>query len=110
MAERETYIDKWLKGGRCDIGGINKHRLFLTQILCTFQKSWVIRLVKGRFRDMRPFVYNTFRKTKLGQIIKKTCLIFREQDKSPKSNLRMFKLDNKEIFEKNTCNGNHAGA
>ena len=32
--------------------------------------------------------------------------MFPEQDKSPKSDLRMFKLDNKEISEKNTCNGN----
>ena len=33
-----------------------------------------------------------------------------EQDQSPKANLRMFKSDNKLIWKKNTCNGNHLSA
>ena len=49
-------------------------------------------------------------KQSLGRIIKKTCLIFPEQDQYPKTNLRMFKLDNNLISKKNTGNGNHLGA
>ena len=43
----------------------------------------------------------------MGRIIKKTYLIFPEQDQSPKTNLRMFKFDNKLISKENSCNGNH---
>ena len=42
-----------------------------------------------------------FVKQSLGRIIKKkNCLIFPEQDQYPKTNLRMFKLDNKLISKK----------
>ena len=34
-------------------------------------------------------------------------LIFPEQDQSPKTDLRVFRFDNKLISKKNTCNGNH---
>ena len=68
---------------------------FSTQVQRTFQKSWVIRLVRGRLRDIRPFVYHFFVKQHMGEIIRKSCLIFPEQDQSPKTNLRMFKFDNK---------------
>ena len=46
----------------------------------------------------------------MGGIIRKTYLIFPEQDQSHKTNLRMFKLDNKLFWEKNTGNGDHLGA
>ena len=36
--------------------------------------------------------------------------MFPEQDQSPKTNLRMFKFDNKFIWKSNTCNGDHLGA
>ena len=36
--------------------------------------------------------------------------MFPEQDQSAKANLRMFKFDNKLIWKKNTCNGDHLGA
>ena len=38
-----------------------------------------------------------FVKQSFGVIIKKACLIFPEQDQSTKTNLRMFKFDNKLI-------------
>ena len=63
-------------------------------------------LVRGRFRDIRPFVYGKV----LGGIIKKTFLMFPEQGQSPKTYLRMFKLDNELILKKNTCNRNDHGA
>ena len=33
-----------------------------------------------------------------------------EQGQSPKTYLRMFEFDNKLIWKKNTCNGDHLGA
>ena len=36
--------------------------------------------------------------------------MFPEQDQSPKTNLRMFKFDDKLIWKKNTCNRNHLSA
>ena len=33
----------------------------------------------------------------MGEIIKKSCLMFPEQDQFPKTNQRMFKFDNKLI-------------
>ena len=46
----------------------------------------------------------------MGEIIRKSCLIFPEQDQSPKTNLRMFKFDNKFIWKNNTCIGDHLSA
>ena len=46
------------------------------------------------FRDILPFVYSTHCKTKFGQNHQK---IFSELDQSPKTNLGMFKFDNKLI-------------
>ena len=63
-------------------------------------------MVRGRFRDICPFMV-LFLKQTLGGIIKKTYLIFPEQDQSPKANLRMLKFDHKSISKKKTCNGNH---
>ena len=54
----------------------------------------------GRFREIRPFVYGTFCKTKFGLNHQKIYLIFPEQDQYPITNLRMFKLDNKLIKKK----------
>ena len=51
-----------------------------------------------------------FIKQSLGGIVKKNCLIFHEQDHSPKTNLKMFKFDNKLISKKNTCSRNDWGA
>ena len=48
----------------------------------------------GRHRDIRPFVYHFFVNQHMGEIIKKSCLIFPEQDQIAKTNLRMFKFDN----------------
>ena len=59
-------------------------------------------MVRGCFRDILPFVYGPFCKTKIDGIIKETCLLFPEQDESPKTNLRMFKLDNKLMSKKKT--------
>ena len=54
-------------------------------------------MVRGHFKDIRPFVYGIFCK-KFRQNHKKTCLIFPEQDQSTKTNLRMFKFDKKLII------------
>ena len=51
-----------------------------------------------------------FVKQHLYKIIKKSCLIFREQDQSPKTNLRMFKFDKRLIWKNKNRNGNHLGA
>ena len=46
-----------------------------------------------------------FVKQSFGGIIKKTYLIFPEQDQSPKTNLRMFKFDNKLISKRRLVMG-----
>ena len=43
-------------------------------------------------------------------IIRKSCLMSLEKNQSPKTNLRMFEFDNKLIWKKTTCNGDHLGA
>ena len=44
-------------------------------------------------------------KQHMGKIIRKSCLMFPEQDQSPKTNLRMFKFDNKLIWKRTLVRG-----
>ena len=59
-----------------------------------------IESIRGCFKVIRPFAFGTFCKTKFRRNHQKTSLIFPEQDQFTKTNLRMFRFDNKLI----SCN------
>ena len=62
------------KGGRCDISVELMNIGFSRPKFNAY--FWVIRLVRGRFRDMRPFIYGFFRKTAYGWNHQINCLLF----------------------------------
>ena len=50
----------------------------------------MIRLVRGRFKEVHPFLYGTFRKTTYWSNHQINCLVFTEHYQSPKTTAKMF--------------------
>ena len=106
--EIKNHIDLWLKRIRCDISAELISIGFSNPNLIYFSKIMGNQVGVSKIYTYLFMAF--FVKQRLGRAIKKTCLIFPEQNQFPKTNLRMFKFDNKLIWRNNTCNGDYLGA
>ena len=93
--EIKNQIDLWLKGIRCDISAELMCIGFSNPNLIYFSK--IMGNQVGVSKICNYLFMASFVKQRLGRAIKKTCLIIPEQNQSPKTDLRMFKFDNKLI-------------
>ena len=79
-----SHLDQWLKEGRYDISAeLMSIPFSRPKFSRTFRKSRVIKLVRGRFRDMRSFIYAFFCKTTFGWSHQLNYLLFTERYQSP---------------------------
>ena len=97
--EIKNQIDLWLKGIRCDISAELMSIGFSNPNLIYFLK--IMGNQVGVSKICTYLFMASFVKQRLGRAIKKTCLIIPEQNQSPKTDLRMFKFDNKLIWKNN---------